>query len=379
MNFLNFIRKSKPSVSPPPKTKSYSAGGWINILGSKNDTESFSTTWVSTAVNIRNENLASGNIFMYRQNGKTTTEVTEHPFLNIINTKNVLGQTFYKIMYLIGSSLDVYGKAFLYVAPNLKGSPANFILLPTPNVQVVLNKEKTLIERYEIKFSNGSKQIYKKEEVIFFSLPSLNNTYGGTATIESCKHIINIDNYRQILQEKFLLTGGNINIILEADGELSPEAVERLNETMRERQNISNTDAFLVLQDGLKSKDTKLTAKELDFAKSSDAIRDEILGKLRVPLLLTGKGETTNRATAQAVMFSFIKNVIKPFSRFIVDEFNSFIKTTYGKEYFITIEWEDFKDISEQIQLYDMLYKNSAISKGELRSAFGFSNEIPLS
>lgn len=381
MNIFNWKKKpeNNETKATEVKKKSYTlqdAGQWLDILGgTSSSAKDWKTTWVNTGVTVRAENFAKGEIYLYKKTGKSVQEVDQHLFLDIISNPNIWQQSFYELKYLLALSLDIFGEAYLFVLKNVKGQPHSFLLLNPALTKPLINSAGTEIIGFEY---NGNSRIkYSTEDIIYFKLPSLNNPFRGQATIESCKHIINTDNYRQQLQEKFMLTGGNINVVLEADGEISPEGVEILNELMRSRQNIENTDAYLLLQEGIKYKDLKTSAKELDFVKSSDSIRNEIFAKLRVPLVLVGLGDNANRAIAETQSFTFIQNVINPFSKFIVDKFNIWIKQNYGNGFYISMEWETPNDPTADKDLFDMLLRNQVVTINEVREHFGYSSLKP--
>jgi HK97 family phage portal protein len=373
MAFWN--RKKIAEETTEVKKKSYTlnnGGGWVNITGEDLKSKDWKTTWVNTGVTVRAENLAKGDVFLYKKAGKNIQEVEEHEFLDLINNPNQWSQSFYELKYLISSSLDIYGEAYLFVAKDLRGKPHSFYLIPANLIKPILNNTKDSIEFY-----NYNNKKLSLDQIIYFKLPSLGEPFKGVATIESCKSMIDIDNYRQTLQKKFLLTGGHIHTILETEEDLSEETREVLTQLMRDRQNPDNTDAFMVLEGGLKYKDLSSKNKELNFTSTSETIRNEILAKLRVPLVLVGLGDSANRAIAETQSFVFIQNVIRPFSKFIIDKLNIWIKENYGNEFYITMEWETPNDPTSDKDLFDMLFKNEAITIGELREHFGFSSIKP--
>jgi len=377
MGIFNF--GSKKTVETPKK-KLYE-GNWYNIFGDTSDRiSSYRTTWVDTAVNIRATNVSKADILLYRKQNKQEVEVEKHPFLDVIYNPNLYEQTFNELLYLISISLDVYGEAFVYVAKSKGKKPNSFFLLPTNKVTPIVDENTGQISHFD--YSKQIKSVgnivrYSPDEIIFFKLPNIDRVFRGCATIDSCKTVIDIDNYQQTFQKKFFVNDGSVNVVIEADEQLSEEEVARLQAAFDARTGVENSNSWILLQDGLKYNTTKTTQKEMDFVNSRNAVRDEILGKMSVPKSIVGLSDTVNRATAEAEQWNFIANVIEPFSRFIVDKFNIFIKKNYGPEYYIKFEYDLPGDPQTDIDMYDMLFRNGAITVGELREAFGFSTDKP--
>lgn len=353
--------------------KEYAGPSFINIFGGKSDTDlDYKTTWVNTAVNIRAVNLSKANIYLYRKESNGPTEVLKHPFIDLIYTPNLYQQSMHELLYLVSSSLDVYGEAYLYVALNKSGKPNSLYLLPTNSVTPMVNSQ-GIITEFTYQKSAKETVVYTPDELIYFKLPNLDKQYRGQPTIDTCKRLIDIDNYQQIFQKKFFINDGSVNVVLETDDELGEEAYARLKKTMNEHTGADNSNGWLILQDGLKYNTTKTSQKEMDFVNSRTAVRDEILGKMSVPKTLVGISDTVNRATADAEIYSFTANVIIPLSLFVVDKINIFIKKYYGQEYYIKFEY----DTPADLETYQFLNDAGAITKSELREAYGFSSELP--
>lgn len=349
-----------------------SSGNWIDLLGKgKTGLNDWKTSWVNTACSIRAENMAKAKTVMYKRKGNEAIEVENHSFIDLINGTNSYEQSWFEMIYLITLSLDIYGKAFIYSVAGTKGLPAEFRFLAPFAMKAVLNAGMTGISHYEYSSASGVTK-YATEEIIFFKLPNLGNPFDGVATIKSCENIIEVDNIQSLFQKKYTLTGGNINEVIISDEIISDEEIERLNQVMEEKHSIESDSTWLLLQK-MKYEKVNSSAKDLDFINGKNATRDEILSKLRVPKILAGLGQNSNRATANAELWSFIENVVKPFSKFIVDKLNIFIARTYGKEYYIVLEWKDIRD-SEQI-LGE--FKEGLITESEARTELGWSSDKP--
>lgn len=355
------------------KTKSFNSGNWVSLFNNSNvDSSNLTNSWVYTGIQCRAENIATGKVYLYQslKNGETKEITNNHPFLELINTTNIYDQSFYDIIYLLSLNLDVYGNAYLYVAPSKNKKPAQMILLPTNYVTLVYNENKTEVIGYNYK-SNGRNIIYSTEEVIHFKLPSLANSFLGTPTIQSCKFAIDIDNFQQQYQKAFYSNNGSVGLALQTDQELNEEAYNRLLDMWQDNYSgPANANRVALLDNGLKIETFNNNPKEVDFINSRIELRDEILGKLRIPKNILGITTDVNRANAETGIYTFIKFTIEPFSKFIANGFNKLLRINYGNDFYIRFEYP--LEEGNEIELYKMLLEHQVITVNEVRQEFGW-------
>jgi len=350
--------------------KNYGSANWMPLLGSDRESD-IAFSWVYTAITCRAENLIKAEIYLYQRekNGKIK-EVENHPFFDIMNVLNVYDQSFQDIIYSISLNLDVYGNAFVYILKDKANRPAQFILLPTTRVKQVFSEDGTQVIGYEYRTSSKLTK-YSVEEVIHFKLPSLDNIFYGTPSIQSCKYAIDIDCFQQTYQKAFYENDGSVGLALQTDQELSDESFQRTLDMWNDKHSgASNANRVALLDNGLKIETFNNNPKEVGFKESRLQLRDEILGKLRVPKNILGIVEDVNRANAEASIYTFIKFTIEPLSRFIVNGFNKFLKANYDPSLYLTFEYESSDD--NQVDLYKMLLDHQVITTDEARELFGF-------
>jgi HK97 family phage portal protein len=369
---LKFWKKNKiVSEEPVKKTFTLENGGGWKIYGqaSNKKFKEWKATWVNTAITVRGENLANGNITLYQGTPTKKVEVQKHPFLDLLNTTNVYKQSMYDIMFLLSQSLDVYGKAFLYAVAGTNGTPAELRFLPTASVKIIFSKNEAEILGYEY-YKNGASVSFSPEEIIYFKIPDLESPFGCAPTITSCKDIIEIENIQQFFQKKFVKNGGNITEVITPDDVLSDEEYARLENAMADLHDVNNDVSYFIAPAKSKYDKVKTSAEDLDFIEGKKQTRAEILGKMRVPEILVG-GDSANYATAKMQLNAFIETVIKPFSKFIVNQFNDWIKETYNPSLFIEMEWNT-TDPRDDVALYQMLVTTGAVDPEEIRPIYGF-------
>lgn len=364
MKFYNPFKKKET-----PK-KSYTGGNWVNVLGGSEKESNIAYSWVYTGITCRAENIVNANIYLYqKQRGGSIKEIDNHPFLDLMNVYNVYGQSFEDIIYSISMNLDVYGNAFLYVLRDKANRPAQLLLLPTTRVKQLFNEDGTQVIGYEYRTSSKLLK-YSVDEIIHFKLPSIESIFSGTPTIQSCKFAIDIDCFQQAYQKAFYENNGSVGVALQTDQELSDEAFNRTLDMWNDKYSgASNANRVALLDNGLKVETFNNNPKEVDFKESRLELRDEILGKLRVPKSILGIVTDVNRANADASIYTFTKFTIEPFSRFIVSGFNKFLKTQFDPALYLSFEYK-----YDETELYKTLLQYQIISQDEAREAFGFQS-----
>lgn len=359
---------------PEPKKKSYSSANWVSLNnGFGNEaTSTYATSFAYTCLTVRAENLAKADIYLYSKKGRKVKEIEEHPFFDIINGVNTYQQTFYEILYSISLNLDIYGNAYVYYTKNTVNKPAALYVLPTNKVQIIYSSDKTRVIGYS--YRSGDNLItYGVDEVIHFRLPSLENPYQGTPTISCLKHAINIDNLQQLYQENYYNNDASVGAILETDEVLSDDVFERLSNQWNERHSgVGNARKTAILEGGVKLHEFRGSPKESDYNQSRIDIRNEILAKLRVSPTVLGITEGVTRANAVVGIMNFVNTVIKPFSRFIVDKFNIFLKQNYDPSLYLVFDYEDFDDGNFNIEMTKALLDRQALTKNEARELFDY-------
>lgn len=362
MNFFSKIFGGKETTAK----KSYSNTNWVNIIGGNDKESNIAYSWVYTGITTRAENLINANIYLYQKSKSgEIKELDNHPFLDMMNSFNLYGQTFEDIIYSISMNLDVYGNAFVHILKDKANRPAQFILLPTSKITQVFSEN--AVSGYEYRTTTKVLK-YNVDEIIHFKLPSLDNQFYGTPTIQSCKFAIDIDCFQQTYQKAFYENNGAVGLALQTDHELSDEAFQRTLSMWNDKYSgASNANRVALLDNGLKIETFNNNPKEVDFKESRIELRDEILGKLRVPKNILGITQDVNRANADASIYTFTKFTIEPLSRFIVNGFNRFLKTQFDPSLYIKFEYE-----YDNTELYKMLLEHQVITIDEAREAFGF-------
>ena len=208
----------------------------VSGLDEKNDYSSFAYT----CINARAEKISEAKIKLYQNQASGSTKpITKHPFYQLYNSVNIYGQIGSQLDYLIATSLDLFGNAYLYYSKGFMDMPNQLIFLPTQNVQPIFTEDLTQIQSYG--FVNGSKLIdYSPDEIIHFKILSYANNLIGKSTISAGRINVDTDYYQQIYNKYFYKNDAAIGGTLTAPGKINDDVFKRLDTQIRTKYAGSN-------------------------------------------------------------------------------------------------------------------------------------------
>lgn len=382
MGLFSIFSKNKSTSNIESVNKNFgniAVGRYSDLFNSdiqlSNSIKDFSTTWVSTCIDIRSQCVASANIYLYEKNSRTgdLKEITSHPFLdNIVHKTNVYGLDWFQTMILMCQNLDINGKAYFLIIRDSKGVPTELLSLDSCKVTPVKNQSDTLI----IGFKYG-KTTYSKSDILEIKIPNLKRPmYAGNPTIAGLERLISINNYQDIYNEQNFKNGGRIGLSIESDKQYSESELNRITQLLKTQYSgVDNIGKPLLLTDGMKLQNESNNAKEMDFVKSSQEVRNSIFFRMKVPPVLAGVADSSNRSTAEVQKAFFIENTIKPFSRFIETPLSNFVKSNYNNSnLFVKLEYKN--TISpDELNVIKLLADKGTISGNELREVGNYGTE----
>jgi len=128
-----------------------------------------------------------------------------------------------------------------------------------------------------------------------------------------------------------------------------------------------------LLASGLKPLAPPYSPKDMEFGESRVATRDEILSAFKVPKILVGIGESINRATADASVYSFTSGVIDPILSMVDEVLTLDFKKEFGSQYRVEHDTLAPKDVEGKLSYYDKMVKIGAMTINEIRKDEGFN------
>lgn len=236
-------------------------------------------------------------------------EVVEHPFLEMMNNVNPHMNSF-MLQETTAAFQETTGNAYWFIAANPLGIPSQIWILPSQNMTIKPSK-KDFIGGYVYTKSDGEKIPFDENEIIHFKYPSLKSVYYGMAPLMAIATAVNI-NYNMGEYEKALFgNDGRLMGAFETDHEIGDEEFKRLKKELKKSiSGISNTGKIPLLDQGLHYKPYASSPRELSFIIGRKLTKEEIFNAFGQTMGMYEK--EANRANAEAAIYLYMKNTIKP-------------------------------------------------------------------
>ncbi len=292
--------------------------------------------WVYAAVQAIAFHIAGVRLALYVRTRKGVEELTEHPFLDLMQQVNPFHTRFWLWAQTM-TFLELTGNAYWYVPRNRLGAPAELWLAHSQHVRVVPDRRR-FIHGYV--YANGGEEVsFGRDEIIHLKYPNPLSPYYGRGPLQAAAAAVDAHEFMKRAEWNGFRNGIFPSLALESDQELTEETIERLR-TMLEHKYASPDRAGhpLILERGLRAKPISLSPREMDFLRSKRVTRDEILGIFRVPAAVVGLSENVNRSVAEAMDVIFAKYCIAPKLRLIEDQLNQDLLPLFDKRLFCRFE-----------------------------------------
>jgi len=328
MSLFDFLlqKKEVKKVKAPSMIELFS--GFLTRFTSRSN-EEFYTSWVATAIRAIAEPIADIKLRLYRQlpDGKIE-QVSSHEVLDLLSNVNP-HMTFFDMMERIGSNIELQGNEYHFLAYLGKKTPQAIYPLMPQNVSVIPDPQQ-YIAYYEYSVG-GKREAIPRANILHYKTFNPGSDILGLGTLEAAKGEVLNDLYASEYNQKFFQNSGRPDVILEFPATLSPEAEKKLLAQWSQSYGGSeNKFKTVVASGGLKVSGFQMTQKDMEFLTGRNFNRDSILAMFRVPPSMLGMSESTSYAAAKAVHYAFMKNVITPKMRRIVNVLNEFLLPLYG-------------------------------------------------
>ena len=214
------------------------------------------------------------------------------------------------------SFLELTGNAYWYLVPDQAGRVRELWVIPSQYIRV-LPDAKNFIAGYEY-CCGAVRERFAPEEIVHLKYPSPESVYYGLGPLQAAADSVQAHAAMKRAERRSFESGAFPGLAIQTDEKLTPEVRRRLEQAFE--NGFSGADRAgraLILEQGLKVRPFTLSPREMDFMESSRMTRDEILAVFGVPAAVAGIAEDVNRASAEAMLYTFAQNTILPKLRLI--------------------------------------------------------------
>jgi len=331
--------------------------------------------WVFAAIRAIANRVAATPLTLYRRvPGGEAEEVTEHPFLDLLNYVNPFHTRFWLWAQTV-TFLELTGNAYWYVPRNRLGVPAEIWVAHSHYMHVIPDREK-FIAGYE--YRRGTEAVrFEPDEIVHLKYPNPESMYYGRGPLQAAAETVDAHESMKTVQFNMMKRGAFPGGALEVDGSLTEEQLKRLRAQFEDRYTgRDNSGRWVVLEAGMRAKQLTLTPQELAFVESAGLNRDEILAIYGVPAAVVGLSENVNKAVADAMDTIFARYTIAPKLQLIEDQLNQDLIPRFDDRLFVRFDSPVPEDEETRRTLTREDFKVGIVTLNEARAEAGYE-EVP--
>ena len=251
-----------------------------------------------------------------------TQEVYDNPVINLVNKPNPF-QTRSEFFQTTIINKKLTGKAFWLKVRNQNGDIAELWNL-RPDLVTVLHSEDEFIAGYRLSTDKGQVDI-PADNVVFFRDPDPLDMRGGVSPLEPASLRVETESLATRFQRDFFLNNARPDAFLKTEETLTKEQVSEMREAWNEKhQGVGRSGEIGILYGGLDYQQISVTQRDMDYIESLKFLRDDILVAFGVPKSIITTDDV-NRANAEAGIFMFLSQTVKPEMQELVEALNEFL------------------------------------------------------
>lgn len=297
-------------------------------------------------------------------------ELRNHPFARLLKTPNPL-QVGWTVKYRWAQHWGLWGSSYLRVIRGVGGKPLFLQQIP-PHLIVPKTQGSRIWYEYH-KVTGGTEEI-PFQDIIPLHRPDPEKDLVGRAIVSSIADEVEVAKLQMEYAKKFYEEGGFLGLTFTTDQELTEASFERAKK-MLEKEYAGKERAYKVglFDGGLKPLPSAYSMRDMDIARLRGTTREEVLGAFKVPKILLGIGESINRATAEASIYSFASGVIDPQLSYVDDVFTRFVQSEYGENLMVMHDTVTPRDQEGDIKYYRGMAELGGYTINEMRREEGLN------
>lgn len=282
--------------------------------------------WVYVAVRLIASRVAGTPLSFVREDTGETIPF-DHPLRRLFREVNRF-ETDVSLWTKTLTFLELTGNAYWYAPRNRAGAVAEIWVLPSQHMRVVPSRER-FIKGYLFQHA-GVEEVFGSDEIIHLKYPSPETPFYGVGPLQAAAESVDAHAAMKAAERSSFTQGAFPGLAIQTDEKLSADVRKRLETAFRTGfAGPDRAGRTLILEQGLKVRPFTFSPREMDFLESSRMTRDEILAVFGVPAAVAGVSEDVNRASAEAMLYTFSENTVWPKLRLIESQLTQDLCRTF--------------------------------------------------
>lgn len=249
------------------------------------------------------------------------TEQKSHPLYEVLTTQPNGWQTPFKFKRQMMNWVLVHGNAYAIIIKGFGGRVSQLVPIH-PSRCTVTQKPDWTVE-YQVSRLDGKPAIYRPDEIIHLSSQSSDGVV-GLSRVQLAADVINTHIQLRLASRRLFENGMMVQGFLKMpEGKkLSPEAFDRLKQTMAERYTgADNAGKTGILEEGLEYQAVSQSASDSQMVELSDTLKQEIGMVFDVPRPFLFLDDTSWGSGIEQLKIMLHSGALSPWYSCIEDEF----------------------------------------------------------
>lgn len=249
------------------------------------------------------------NLFRRGSDG-SRSKATDHPVHRLLRLQPNPAQTPYQFKaYMQGRAL-LYGNAYAYIVPGVRGPQALWPLDPT---RVTMEQAEDFSLRYVYRPKSGGERVFRPDEIFDLRAPWSQDGLRGVGLLRMAAEALGLAEITDEAAARLLRNGAYVGGVLEHPKNLSEEAQARLKQQFQDGfSGVENTGKWIVTEEGLTAKPLGASGRDAEGLAQRKHQAEEVSRFTGVPRPLLMFDETSWGSGIEQLGLSLITYCLLP-------------------------------------------------------------------
>lgn len=289
--------------------------------------------WISAGNDAIVQSVASVQLQLFKKHPDgSRTELFEHDLLDLLRAPNAVHR-YAEFTQLHHTYVNLTGEGYILLMKNGQPYEMRKGVLPDalhilPAYLADLKLDESNYYKSTVKFNNKN---YDINTIIRDLVPSPIDPYRGHSVIAAAAKSIDTDEQMKDWNRRFFANNARPGMVFTTNEEMSDKAYERLNQQIKDQHSGTENAYKPILLENGSVQPYMFNQHDLDFLKSREFTRDELLAMMRVSPAMLGMVENVNKANTEgALEIHHVLNTIPRMNRW-VQLLNAVLVTPYDR------------------------------------------------
>lgn len=322
---------------------------------------------VFACIRVLAESIGQLPLHMFKQKGDQKLLARDHGLFGLLYASPNSYQTSQEWRELVVAHLCLRGNHYSYIN-RVGGSVLE--LLPLNPDSVTVKQDENYEVRYQVQFSDGSRDILAADQVLHIKLQSIDGLT-GISPIKQAQNAIGLGISTEKYGSLLFKNGGRPGGILTTEGKLSEDQVKLIRDQWNSTHGGGdNSHKVAIMQGGLTWASVSMAAEDAQFLETRKFQRSEIAGIFRVPPHMIGDLEKATFSNIENQGLEFVIHTLMPWLTRIEQRINHQLLTTAEKKrHFVKFNVRGLLrgDMKNRAEFYTKMVNMGAMSPNEIR------------